>query len=244
MISAMAVESGLVLSQQRSEGKKNEIKTVQSLLDSLALHNACVTLDAMHCQKDTVKKIRAQSADYVIQVKSNQGRLYQEIQAFFHKMQRDEADIVASRTFEDVDKGHGRLEQRCYCPLNVTSWLESAKDWQDLKQVIQVTRHVTKGAAVTQEQAYYITSMSDNGQVIAEKIRRHWHIENVQHWVLDVTYKEDDSRIRVGDAPQNMALFRRFMFNLAALSPIKESKKGKLKRAAWDDEFRAKLLFG
>jgi len=244
LLSAMVVDSGLVIYQQPSQGKKNEIKTVQQLLDTLDIRETCVTLDAMHCQTETVKKIRLKSADYVIQVKANQTRLHEEIQAFFHKSRRDAAALIARSTFDETDKGHGRIEQRHYVRLDVTPWLERASPWTDLRSVIEVTRTIHRGTTTREETSYYITSLTEDSQALAAKIRRHWHIENGQHWVLDVIYKEDDSRIRVGDAPQNMALFRRFALNLAKLSSEKDSLKGKLKRAAWDDAFRTQFIFG
>lgn len=244
LLSAMAVDSGLVVYQTPSSGKKNEIKTVQQLLEVLDVSGACVSLDAMHCQTETVRALRAKSADYVIQVKANQGQLYREIQAFFHKSRRDEAEAIVQGRYAEVDKGHGRLEQREYVCLAATDWIAGLDAWQDLHSVLEVTRRVSVNGKETEEVSYYISSLREDTARIANNIRQHWQIENGQHWVLDVVYREDDSRIRVGDAPQNMALFRRFAFNLSKLSAMKDSMKGKLKRAAWDDEFRAKLLFG
>lgn len=242
LLSAMAIDSGLVIYQQLSAGKKNEIKTVQELLDVLDVRDACVTLDAMHCQTATVKKLHEKSADYVIQIKHNQKHFYQEIEAYFHKTERDSPESLV--IFDEADKGHGRLEQRTYSGLPVSDWLTNASDWTGLKSIVRVTRRIEKGDKRWEEISYYLTSLEDNIQAIAEKIRRHWHIENSQHWVLDVVFKEDDSRIRVGDGPQNMALFRRFALNIARGSSIKDSIKGKLKQASWNDEVRAKLLFG
>lgn len=244
LLSAMVVESGLVVYQRLSEGKKNEIGTVQQLLDILDISDACVTLDAMHCQKETVRRLRARGADYIIQLKANQKRLYKEVQAFFHKTRRDEPQRIEQGRFDELDKGHGRIEQRCHVRLDVTDWLESARGWEGLAGVVEVTRRVHVGDREREERSYYITSLQEETSQLASRIRRHWHIENGQHWVLDVTYREDDSRIRTGDAPQNMALFRRFVLNISRMSPLKESIKGKLKRAAWDDSFRSRLLFG
>ena len=244
LVTAMAIDSGLVLHQKPSTGKKNEIKTVQRLLDDLDLNEACVTIDAMHCQKATVSKLRQQSADYIIQVKANQGYLYEQIKAFFHKTRRDNPDTVRQGQFTELDKGHGRIEQRCYSQLKVTDWFDKTEQWQDLNTVIEVKRTTELATATREESSYYISSLPVNADKVADKIRHHWQIENSQHWVLDVSYREDDSRIRTGDAPQNMGLFRRFAFNISKLSNVKDSMKGKLKRAAWDDDFRDKLLFG
>ncbi len=172
----------------------------------------------MHCQRETAKQIRRRSADYVIQVKANQKQLHDEIRAFFHKTRRDEPQRIEAGRFESLDKGHGRIEQRCHVQLEATDWLDSASCWEGLSSVVDVTRKVYTGDREREEKSYYITSLSTDTASLAEKIRRHWHIENGQHRVLDVTCGEDDSRIRTGDAPQNMALFRRFLLNLARLS--------------------------
>lgn len=244
LLSAMAIDSGLVICQQRSAGKKNEIQTVQELLDVLDIRDACVTLDAMHCQKATVQKLRERSADYVIQIKANQKQFLHEIEAYFHKVERDSPEILQAHRFEELDKGHGRLEQRVYDSLAISDWLTQATDWSGLQRIIRVRRRVEFEHKVRDEVSYYLTSLTEETENIAQKIRRHWHIENSQHWVLDVVFKEDDSRIRVGDAPQNMALFRRFALNLARSSSIRDSIKGKLKQASWNDQVRAQLLFG
>ncbi len=244
LLSVMAVDSGPVVYQSRSADKKNEIKSVQESLELFDVKDSCVTLDAMHCQKETVSTLRKQQADYVIQIKNNQKTLYEEIKAWFHKIKRDEPETISSQSYEEVDKGHGRIKRRRYIRLDVTDWIESAQSWQGLHCVIEVKRQVQNQDKERTEYSCYISSLKDDVENIARKIRRHWHIENSQHWVLDVVFKEDDSRIRTGDSPENMALFRRFALNIAKLSPVKDSMKGKLKRAAWDDDMRAKLLFG
>ena len=244
LLSAMVVDSGLVIAQRPCDGKANELTTVSGLLDLLNIEGSCVSLDAMHCQTQTVAKLRQKKADYVIQVKANQKGLYQEIQAYFHKVRRDNPDEAARGVYHDVDKGHGRLEQRRYTRLDVSDWLENRKAWSDLASLVEVVRTVESGGQMREETSYYISSLGAGTPALADKIRRHWQIENGQHWILDVVFREDDSRVRTGDGPCNMALFRRFALNLAKCSPSKDSMKGKLKRAAWDDEFRSKLLFG
>ena len=151
---------------------------------------------------------------------------------------------IKKTLYEEVDKGHGRIERRRYIRLDVTDWIESAQSWQGLHSVIEVKRQVQSQDKEWTEYSCYISSLKDDVENIARKIRRHWRIENSQHWVLDVVFKEDDSRIRTGDSPEDMALFRRFALNIAKQSPVKDSMKGKLKRVAWDDDMRVKLLFG
>ena len=243
-VSAYAIEQGLVLAQSKSKGKKNEIDTVMELIELLELKDCIVTADAMSCQKKITKGIVDKEGDYILQVKDNQKKLHNEIKAYFHKVHRDEQSLIKSNSFEEVDAGHGRVEKRCYRQLPVTDWLEQAKGWSGIQTVIEVQRERHINGNISTEIAYFISSLAVAPQEAGRAIRGHWGIENSSHWILDVTFKEDDSRIRRGDAPENMATFRRFAMNMAKLSPIKDSVKGKLKSAAWNDSIRAKLIFG
>ena len=242
-VSAYAVEQGLVLAQCKSKGKKNEVSTVLELIELLELKGSIVTADAMHCLKKVAKAINAKGGDYVLQVKNNQGKLATEIAAYFHKTRRDSPQDVKVNSLTLTNDGHGRIEERTYVQLPITPWLTQSQGWTNIKSVIEVTRKRYLKDKETSETAYYISSLEVNLPQIAKAIRSHWSIENASHWVLDMTYREDYSRIRRGDAPENMATFRRFAMNLARLNPIKDSMKGKLKQAAWSDEVREKLLF-
>lgn len=242
-VSAYAVEQGLVLAQCKSLSKKNEVSTVMELLELLELKGNVVTADAMHCLKKVAAAVNKKEGDYVLQVKNNQGKLANEIKAYFHKVRRDNHELFTSNSLSLTNDGHGRVEQRTYVQLPVTEWLEQRQGWANLNSVIEVTRKRYVNGGESTETAYYISSLPVNLARIAKTIRSHWSIENASHWVLDMTFKEDESRIRRGDAPENMATFRRFAMNLARLSPIKDSMKGKLKQAAWSDEVREKLIF-
>lgn len=243
-VSAYAVEQKLVLAQSKSKGKKNEVATVMELIELLELKNSIVSADAMSCLKKVTKAISKKKGDYTLQVKANQKKLLTEIQAFFHKQRRDNPDLIEAGHFEETDAGHGRIEDRQYTQLAVTNWLSQRKGWSNLNTVIEVVRERHIKDQKTRETSYYISSLEVEPSQQAAIIRGHWGIENSSHWVLDVTYKEDDSRIRRGDAPENMATFRRFAMNLARLSPVKDSMRGKLKQAGWCDEFRSQLIFG
>jgi predicted transposase YbfD/YdcC len=243
-VSAYAVEQGLVLAQCKSLSKKNEVSTVMELIELLELKGNIVTADAMHCLKKVATAIDKKGGDYVLQVKGNQGKLSQEIKAYLHKTRRDEPELIKKNTLILTNDGHGRIEQRRYIQLPVTDWLEQRKGWTNLNTIIEVTRIRHIKGIESEETAYYISSLPVNLPNIAKAVRSHWAIENSSHWVLDMTFREDDSRIRRGDAPENMATFRRFAMNLARLSPIKDSIKGKLKQAAWSDDIREKLVFG
>lgn len=243
-VSAYAVEQGLVLAQCKSLSKKNEVSTVLELIELLELKGHVITADAMHCLKKVTLAVDKKGGDYALQVKGNQGKLANEIKAYFHKVRRDAPEKLEDHTLSLTNDGHGRVEHRQYVQLPVTEWLEQRKGWSNLKSVIEVTRTRYINEKASSETAYYISSLEVDLPRIAKVIRSHWAIENSSHWVLDVTFKEDESRIRRGDAPENMATFRRFAMNLARLSPLKDSIKGKLKQAAWSDEARENLIFG
>lgn len=243
-VSAYAVEQGLVLAQSKSKGKKNEIETVMELIELLELKDSIITADAMSCQKKITKAIIKKEADYIFQVKDNQKKLHDEIKAYFHKTHRDEPNLISNNSFEEVDAGHGRVEKRRYCQLSTTDWFSHTNGWTGLNTVIEVIRERHVKGKVSTERAYFVSSLTVNAKEAGRAIRGHWGVENSSHWILDVTFKEDDSRIRRGDAPENMATFRRFSMNMAKLSPIKDSVKGKLKSAAWNDNIRTELIFG
>jgi len=235
-------ESGLVFCQQKSEGKKNEITSAQALISSLELANSTVTLDAMHCQKKTAKLIRQRKAHYVLCVKGNQKGLLEELTDWFDGYGDSFPKSVS--TFEETDAGHGRIEVRRYTQLPITEQLVKASAWKDACSIVRVERERHIAEKQTIETIYYITSHKPNARFIADAIRSHWQVENKVHWVLDVVYREDDCRIRRGNGAENIAIFRRLCMNLARLHPKKDSMRGKLKSAGWNDDFREELLFG
>lgn len=241
-ISVWSKDDGLVLGQYKSKGKKNEIETVQEVIELLELKGATVTLDAMHCQTKTAAAIRKQGGDYVLCVKNNQKGLREELDWWFDGY---EGNLPPSGdVYEETDAGHGRVEHRRYEVLPVTEQLEKARKWKDAKSIVRVRRERHAKGKITQEVLLYISSLEPNAKELADAIRGHWEVENKLHWVLDVTFREDDSRIRIGDGAENVGILRRFCLNLAKLHPKKDSMKGKLRSAGWNDDFRAELLFG
>ena len=242
-ITAWGHECGLVLAQMRSSGKKNEQASVMAMLDMLQVEGAHITADAMNTQTKIAREIHKQGGDYTLSLKDNHKTLREEIQAYFHKVTRDTPDQVA--VHEEVDGGHGRVERRTCWQVPVSDWVRGAAKWPGLKTVIEVERerHLP-GKEVETEIQYYISSLPVDAPRVAQGIRRHWEVENKAHWVLDVAFKEDDSRIRKGDGAENVAIIRRFCLNLARLDGKKNSLRGKLKQAGWSDTRRAEILFG
>jgi len=213
------------------------------LIELLELKGNIVTADAMHCLKKVAKAIHSKGGVSILQVKNNQSKLATEMVADFHKTRRDLPKDIKANSLTLINDGHGRIEERTYVQLPITPWLTQSQDWTKIKSVIEVTRKRYLKDKETSETAYYISSLEVNLPQIAKAICSHWSIENASHWVLDMTYQEGDSRIRRGDTPENMATFHRFAMNLARMSPIKDSIKGKLKQSAWSDEVREKLFF-
>ena len=242
-ITAWGHECGLVLAQLKSAGKKNEQASVLEMLDILNIQGAHITADAMNTQKKIARKIAAKGGDYTLCLKANHKTLHEEIRAYFHKVKRDAADKLT--VHEEVDAGHGRVEKRTCRQLPVTEWISEAEKWSGLQTVIEMERerHLP-GEEVETETQYYISSLGLDAARVAQGIRRHWEVENKAHWVLDVAFKEDDSRIRSGDGAENVGIIRRFCLNLARLHPQKNSMRGKLKQAGWSDARRAEILFG
>lgn len=242
-ITAWSKSQGLVLSQLKSSGKKNENASVIDMLNLLNIKGALISADAMNTQKKIVDKIVAKKADYILCVKANHKKLRDEISAYFHKVKRENPEFI--ETYDEVDSGHGRIEERTYRQLRLSEWIKEAEQWSNIQTVIEVerTRHI-KGKKVQQETLYYISSLTPDAKKVGNAIRSHWEVENKVHWVLDVTFKEDDSRIRTGDGAENVAIIRRFALNLARLHPQKNSMRGKLKQAGWSDGFRSALIFG
>lgn len=244
LMTAMVVDNGLVIYQKETSTKTNEIPVMQSMLASMDIENAIITADAMHCQTETAAMIRQGKGDYVLQVKKNQGKLLEEIEAYFYKISRDKPNLLKSNHFKELDGDHGRINERHYCQLPITDWFDKTDKFQDSFAVVQVKRSRELKDKTTQETSYYLTSLKSNVKEVAGYIRRHWAIENSQHWVLDVSFREDECKIHADDGAQNLATIRRKLLNLIKSHSLKDSVAGKMQRACWDAKFRAEILFG
>jgi len=245
MVRAWASENGITLGQRKVDEKSNEITAIPELLDLLNVTGCIVTIDAMGCQKKIAQKIRDNKADYVLSLKENQGKLFQDVvDGFAYADQVDFADMRHDY-FKSVEKSHGRIEIRqCWVIADpvVFEHIRHYEDWADLQSIVRVHRERRIGDKIEQETAYYISSLDPNAQQILHVTRAHWSIENCLHWVLDVTFREDDSRIRHQNAPQNMAVLRDIALNILKQDTSKGSLKQKRYRAALDDAFLLQLL--
>lgn len=243
MVSAWASANRLVLGQRKVNEKSNEITAIPELLRVLALSGCIVTIDAMGCQKAIAAAIVAKGADYVLALKANQSTLYEDVEWLFKQAKASEFAQIEHDFHQTIDKGHGRIDVRQCWTLSKLDYLVQKSQWQGLQSVAMVEAQRRIDGKVTTETCFYISSLPGNAQQIATAIRTHWSIENSLHWVLDVSFREDDSRIRKDHAPQNFALLRQIALNL--LTQEKTAKvgvKAKRKKAGWDDAYLAKVL--
>jgi predicted transposase YbfD/YdcC len=243
MVSAWAKGKGVCLGQVKTDEKSNEITAIPALLGLLELRGCIVTLDAMGCQREIAEKIRQHRADYVLAVKANQKELHEAIEDYFETAQQAGYRAVALERVEEVDSGHGRVEVRRYELVGDLSTLPKPEQWKDLQGIARVECERHMDGQVSSEVRYYITSFGQKVGRLAEAVRGHWGIENSLHWVLDVTFREDDSRLRTGYGAQNFAVIRHIALNLLKREPSKGSLKRKRYKAALSNEFRANVLF-
>ena len=244
LVSAWASEQGLVLGQRRVDDKSNEITAIPELLDVLSLEHTLVTLDAMGCQKAIAQRILERQADYLLVLKANHGNAYEAVQSHFdsHCFEHD-ADLRP--VVDAFDDSHGRLVRRRVFVSPEAATLPALADWPGLRTVLAVEsiRGINGSGKVEADIRYFLSSSSAEAPVLAQAIRRHWSIENNLHWVLDVTFREDDSRIRDPSAVRNFALLRKIALNLVGQDQsTKASLRAKRKRAAWDNNYMRQLL--
>lgn len=242
LVSAFVSELGITLGQLKTADKSNEITAIPSLLEMLDIAGAIITIDAMGCQTKIVERILEKEADYVIGLKGNQTQLNEDVRLFFSK--KPKKAVFSQST--SVDKGHGRLEQRSCTVSQDVDWLrERHPAWQALNSVVEIESQREIKGKVSTEKRYYISSLKMSAEQIAQAIRQHWGVENQLHWVLDMSFNDDQSRIRKGNAPRNIAIIKKTALNL--LQIIKKTKpRVSLKRlrklAGWDPQFLEAVL--
>ena len=248
MVSAWATEAEMVLGQLKVPEGTNEISAIPDLLHLLDLNGCIVTVDAIGCQTEIAQQIVDQGADYLLAVKANQGNLFEDIDFFFHLAEDNDFAKVDHTHARTVNKGHGRIEVReCWAISGEESlqFLRSYKAWPQLETIIRIESERHIGDKASRESRYFISSLANDAAHLLQVKRSHWAIENELHWVLDIAFREDDSRVRMGHGPQNLATLRHMAVNL--LKQEKSAKGGihaKRMQAAWDNEYLVKVLSG
>jgi predicted transposase YbfD/YdcC len=244
LVSAWATAQHLSLGQVAVAEKSNEITAIPALLELLDLHGALVTIDAMGCQKEIAAKIVERGGDYALTVKENQEHLYADIQRVFnHALETDFAGLDHD-SYEVRERGHGREEWRSYTIIRQPEGLRQQADWAGLTTIGLCCSERTANGKCTSEVRYFIASKKASARYYGEVLRNHWRIENCLHWQLDVTFREDDSRVSKRNAAENLALLRKLTLSLLKANPAKLSIAKKRYAAALDPTFLEEILNG
>ena len=247
MVSAWASSNHLVLGQTKVDERSNEITAIPQLLRVLDVSGCIVTIDAMGCQKEIAATIIDRGADYVLALKENQPQLHRDVkEAFADALRTGFADLDHDFC-ETVNKGHGRIEmRRCWSvsdPDHI-DYLNDRQEWTELTSVAMVESARCDGDGRTStEVRYYLSNLPNRADRILSAVRGHWGIENSVHWVLDIAFREDDCRVRTGNAAENFSTLRRMALNmLKRESMSKGGIAAKRKRAGWDEDYLLTVL--
>ena len=246
LVSAWASANTLTLGQVKTEEKSNEITAIPRLLAMLELTGCIVTIDAMGCQREIAQQIVDDGADYVLAVKENQGQLHEDIRDLFEGAAALGFDGVPYDYAHTVNKGHGRVEKReCWAitETDCLDYINPHRQWPQLSAAIKVVGHRDTAEGTISQPRYYISSRAAPSERLLDAIRGHWSIENSLHWTLDVTFREDQCRVRKDHGPQNLATLRQISHNLLKNeNTLKVSIQGKRLQAGWREDYLLKVL--
>jgi predicted transposase YbfD/YdcC len=243
LVSAFATTSRLVLGQEAVAEKSNEITAIPALLERIDVKGALVSIDAMGCNPNIAQNILDAEADYLLAVKDNQPTLHADVKSYF-----DTAPSGEVERCETVGKEHGRLEIRTHTVSHNVDWIASERSYPGaprfpkLGTIAMVESRIERGDKIESERRSYISSRLLSAAAFADAVRSHWAIENNLHWTLDVTFNEDQSRLRAGHGAKNMAVVRHFALNLVRQATDKRSIKRRRKRASWDPQYLLQIL--
>lgn len=242
LVSAWSVQNGISLGQLATEEKSNEITAIPDLIDNIDVKGAIVTIDAAGCQKNIAAKIIDGGGDFVLSLKGNQGNLHKAVQDWIiAQMENDFADVTV-RKYETTVKGHGRIDKLIYYQFRAPANLPGRSLWKGLRTIGVAIRISQQGGKETAEVRYFLSSLPLGVKRFAYAIRSHWGIENTLHWCLDVTFREDESRVRDRLAADNLAWLKRFAITLLKQSKDKESIAMRRRMAGWNPAYLSQVL--
>ena len=242
MVSAWANKARAVFGQLATDEKSNEITAVPELLELLDIEGTIITADAMSCQKKIVKKISGKGADYVINLKGNQSALHDAAREHFDAVMKNPDLFQPLSILETVDNGHGRIEKRTYYLCADTDFLELYRpEWVNLNAIGMRKTYTEQNGKVTEEISYYITSITDIKEFAASS-RAHWGVESSLHWCLDVTFREDHSRMRKDHSAENFSVIRHIVLNILKMMDDKMSVARRRRHCAYDDAYLEKVI--
>lgn len=243
MVTAWAVNQGLVLGQVKTNEKSNEITAIPELLRTLDLKSCVVTIDAMGAQTKITKQIIDQKGDYAISLKGNQGNLNDEVRQLFEDAEKNGYDHLEHDVHTTVEGNHGRIETRRCVVTNDTDWYVDKSKWAGLKTFAMIESTRDLGDKIENDTRFFISSLPMDAEQLLQVARGHWAVENSLHWCLDISFREDECRIRKKNAPENLAILRRFALNLIKNDPIRKTGvKASRKRAGWSLDYLEHLL--
>ena len=255
IVNAWAGENRLLLGQYKVSEKSNEITAIPELLRILELSGCIITCDAMGCQKTIAREIIEADADYVLALKGNHETAHQEISTYLQDLVLEKTAVRAPgaapapeeaqllQSHSEVEKNHGRTTTRHYHQSDRIDWFEEKPEWEGLKSVGMVRTITEQNGKITEEERYYLCSIGLEVKGFAKAVRGHWGVENCCHWVLDVIFKEDESRARSGHAAQNLGTTRGLAMNLIRQEAThRRGIKGRVKRAGWDNKYLETIL--
>ena len=244
-VSAWSCQHQLVLGQVAVDDKSNEITAIPELLAMLDIENSIITLDAMGCQKEIAQQITKQKADYILALKGNHSGMKKELEAWWHKSRREGLTETNYDTYTEINSGHGRIEtRRCEQLLLDREWLDKKYRWAGITSVIKVTSEIHDKSSKTDtgETRWYISSLGLNAKQSLQSVRHHWQVESM-HWMLDMTFREDESRIRKAQGPLVFNIMRKIAMALFKRDETKSASMARKKKmAGLDDDYRSTLL--
>jgi predicted transposase YbfD/YdcC len=243
LVTAWSTENGLTLAQYATEDKSNEITAIPELLKLLSLKGCTVTIDAMGCQKEIAAGIREAKADYVLAVKENQPHLYEDLQQHFNAVLENEGSLPTDQRHTTEEKRHGRLEQRFYYSTPIPDAVRNREEWCGMQSVGCAITNTVRDGRETGLVRYFISSLKPHGKRLGKAVRGHWGIENSQHWVLDIAFREDDRRQQDRNGAANLASVRRLAVSLLRQDKtITRGAKAKRMVAALEPTYLLRVL--